>query len=280
MHKDGKWAQKLIAAQDPEGKWGQFHSMASSPGSKISTEMALNRLERLGFTIGDECIQKAVGYMTDCLAGRKSIPDPREKLLDWDIFTELMLAARIRRFTESVPEANAVAAKWAAILNEAFASGEYDHAAYVRAYQDVHGIRPHGGRLVDFVNFYPLSLLRGVADPETSQRMVKYALDHPTGIYYICEKPLRELPEKFEGKPVSRYLAAIELLAAYDRSTEQLSFVRNWLIENQCAPGKWDLGSAANDGFHFPLSDSWRKTETRIADCTERIERIIARIPE
>lgn len=60
MHKDGKWAREIIACQDTEGKRGAFHSLARSNSTPHTTEMALTRLERLGFSIEDECIQRAV----------------------------------------------------------------------------------------------------------------------------------------------------------------------------------------------------------------------------
>ena len=216
--------------------------------------------------------------MTDCLTRKKDIPDPREKLHDWDIFTALMLSTRIRRFTNDVPEANAVAAKWAEIITAAFFSGGYDHAAYVRAYRDIHGLRPSGGRLIDFVNFYPVSLLRNALDPATENRMVSHMLNHPGGIYYIYEKPVSVLPNDFTGKISSRYIAAIELLADYRKSTGQLAFVKEWLTVNRIDDGKWDMGSTANDRYYFPLSDSWRRKDDRLKDCTERISALLNKL--
>lgn len=99
MHKDGKWAKQLIEAQEPDGKWGCFHSLSQNVNAPHTTEQALRRLERLGFTIEDDCIQRAVSYMSDCLDGKKKIPDPREKTHNWDLFTALILSVWIRRFT-------------------------------------------------------------------------------------------------------------------------------------------------------------------------------------
>ena len=53
MHKDVKWAKQIISLQDREGKWRIFHSL-SQPTNTITTEQALRRLERLGYTIEDE----------------------------------------------------------------------------------------------------------------------------------------------------------------------------------------------------------------------------------
>lgn len=116
MHKDTGWAQQIISMQEKDGKWGFFHTPAGSSRRPITTEQALRRLERLGYTIEDICIQKACSYMNNCLVGRTEIPDRREKLLDWEIFVSLMLAVWIRRFSDGYPAANKVAGQWAAVI--------------------------------------------------------------------------------------------------------------------------------------------------------------------
>ena len=278
VHKSGKWARQILALQDGEGKWGCFHSLSGSYGEPLTTEQSLRRLQRLGYTIEDGCIQRAVGYMEDCLVGRKAIPDRREKVQDWDVFTALMLAAWIRRFTADCPAANAVAKKWAGVITGAFDGGGYCHDRYMRAYRDTLGTGPKGGRLIDFVNFYPLSLVSGCLDAGTEKRMAEYVLGHEEGIYYIYEKRLRELPPEFASREASRYLAAMELLAAYPGARPLLGFVAEWLKENRGDGGKWDLGSKANDKVYFPLSDDWRRRETREADCTERIGALLEKL--
>lgn len=51
MHKDTKWAKQIISMQRKDGAWGDFHTLSVSSNSPITTEQALRRLERLGFTI-------------------------------------------------------------------------------------------------------------------------------------------------------------------------------------------------------------------------------------
>lgn len=75
MHKNGKWATRLIELQDSEGKWGWFHSLSQFNDSPITTEQALRRLQILGYTAEDNCIQKALSYMDACLKKEKEIPD-------------------------------------------------------------------------------------------------------------------------------------------------------------------------------------------------------------
>ncbi len=275
--KNGKWAQQLLAKQLPDGSWGQFHSMSQVYSYTVTTEQALTRLQRLGFSIQDECIQKAVVYMERCLRGECAIPDPQEKLHDWNIYTALMLATRIRLFTDGCETANAVARQWADILTAAFRSGEYSHEAYLSAYRSAFGQTPpkKAGRLVDFVHFYPVALLAGCFDETTEAAILRYILQHEGGMYYIYEKPLHTPPAVFAGREASRYLAAIELLARWPGAKAQLGFVRAWLLQNREADGCWDMGAAAKDGVHFPYSDSWRSADTRRADCTRRIRRLL-----
>ena len=41
-----------------------------------------------------------------------------------------------------------------------------------------------------------------------------------------------------------------------------------------------EMGKESKDGMYFPLSDDWRRKETRIADCTARIERVMKLIKQ
>ena len=276
MHKNGKWAKQIISLQDEEGKWGDFHSLSQFSDSVITTEQALRRLERLGYTIGDECIRKAVSYMNDCLTGRKSIPDRREKVHDWDVFTALILSAWIRRFTKENTDANRVAKQWADVVSAAFAGGKYNHDEYVSAYQDI--IKPDGGRLVGFLNFYPISLVSDLLDEKTESAAMDYILNSDSGIYYIYDGKISVPPQIFESREASRYLAAAELLSRYRKSGHKLNFVIDWLNDNKNENGKWDMGKSVNDKVYFPLSDDWRRKETREADCTERITELIKKL--
>lgn len=275
MHKDGKWAKEIIALQDEEGKWGCFHSLSQFYGAPITTEQALRRLERLGYTIEDECIQKAVAYMNDCLTGKNKIPDREEKVHDWNIFTSMILTTWIRRFTPDNPSANYIAKLWADVISSAFAKGEYNHDEYIAAYYEILGMKPGGGRLIDFTNFYPVSMLCDLLDRETQSAFVEYVLNKNDGIYYIYDKKLARLPEIFESREASRYLGAVELLSKYQMAKDKLQFVADWLMDMRNPEGKWDMGKTVNDKVYFPLSDNWRKKETRVLDCTERIEALL-----
>jgi hypothetical protein len=269
MHKNGKWATQIIELQDNEGKWGDFHSLSSTSNLHITTEQALRRLEFLGYSIEDECIQKAVGYMNDCLIGKNTIPDRVERCHDWNVFSALMLATRIRRFTKENTAANAVAQQWAEITADAFKDGCYNHDNYVVAYKKI--LKPSAGKICGLETFYPVSLMSDCLDENTGCAFVDYILNYDSGIYYIYDNKISVLPKVFQSREASRYLGAIELLAQFKNTRNKLGFVSEWLIKNRNENNKWDMGKSVNDRIYFPLSDSWRKNEVREADCTERI---------
>lgn len=278
MYKGGKWAQQIIALQEQDGKWGWFHSLSQFYDSPITTEQALRRLERLGYTIEDECIQKAVSYMENCLTGKNCIPDRAEKVSDWKVFSSLILATGIRRFTKDISVANAVAEKWAEVITSSFVDGHYEHDKYVEAYRRI--LKPCGGRINGFATFYPVSLLNDCLDEKIESAFVDYLLTNESGIYYIYDRKLAILPHMFESRETSRYLGAIELLAEYKHSKQKLSFIVDWLNSNKNESGRWDMGKVVNDKIYFPLSDSWRKAETREADCTERITTLLDKLSD
>ena len=279
MYKDGRWAREIINLQQPDGRWGFFHTLSEPNKMPMTTEQALRRLSILGYTIEDGCIAKAVEYMNDCLTGKNQIPDRREKLHDWDIFTDLMLSTWIRRFTKDNPAANAVAAKWAAVISAAFAGGEYNQAAYESAYMDILNTKKSkGGRLLDFVNFYQVSLVSDCLDEQTEAAAFDYILNHESGIYYIYGSRLSKTPETFASKNASRYLGAAELLTAYKRNKHKLQFIVNWLMYDMDTDGKWDMGASVKDHVYFPMSDDWRQASNRVNDCTCRIRKFIITI--
>lgn len=275
MHRESRWALELLALQDEQGKWGPFHSLSRTSRSPVTTEQALRRLQRAGYTMDDPCIQRAVSYMERCLAGEETLPDRPEKGPDWDVFVSLMLAAWIVRFTPDCPAANRVAGQWARIITRSFARGAFCASEYVLAYRETFGLPPCGGRLKDYVNFYPLALMRGRLDQATGSALLDDVLGRADGIYYVYARPLSRLPSCFASREASQYLGAIELLAGYPSAGEKLRFVADWILANRNASGKWDMGSGARDGVYFPLSSDWRRRETREADCTHRMRALL-----
>jgi hypothetical protein len=282
-YKDGKWAKKIISLQHDDGSWGYFHSLSNpTPQQPMTTEQALRRLDILGFTIDDKPIKKAVKLMNACLIGKNKIPDREEKTHNWKVFTDLIISTWIRMFTKENEMANNIAAKWCEIINHSFINNSYNHNIYINNYENIFRIKmdPKAGRLVDFVHFYPISLVTDKLDKKIEKHYFKYILEHDRGMYYDYNKKLIDTPKYFQTKATSSYLRAIELLSRYNNPEckKQLKFVSKWLGQNKRSKNEWDMGKESKDGISFPLSNSWIKEEKRIEDCTYRINKLLERI--
>jgi hypothetical protein len=279
-YKDGKWAKEILDLQQNDGSWGNFHCFAL-PNKKypITTGQALRRLAILGFTINDLPIKKAVDYMHGCLVGKNKVPDKFDKVHDSNVFNEMMLAAWIKYFTEENKAANKAAGKWGEIINYAFYNGKYEHDNYVKKYMEIFKNKPKGPRLIDFLTFYQVVLLTNILDKNIEEKYFQYVLEHNAGIYYVYGNEIGKTPEIFKSKESNSYLGAIELLSKYDsfECKKQLKFVKHWLEKEKAVNG-WDLGKESKDGINFPLSDSWQNEETRIYDCTYRINKLLKKI--
>ena len=271
--RQSKWAQKLLMTQNEDGGWGCFHTL--STGAPTTTEQALRRLEILGYTEADPCIQRALEYM-DKYLGTGTFPNGNEKWKGWNIFCDRALAAWICRFTQKNERANAIAEQWVNIVTHAFVGGNFDADAYAGAFEDAFGMKPKHG-FENISNFYPVSLLRGRLNTKTDAAVLDYLLNASGGIYYICEGPLIEPPREFQSRHTNRYLSALELMSGYASAPKKLNFAVQWL-ENQRSPdGTFDLGTVARDMVNLPLSDN-RGREGRVIDCTYRVERLLRAI--
>lgn len=278
-HKNGKWARQILDGRNSEGMWENFHTLSRPANKKaLTTEQALRRLKILGFTREDEAIQAVLERMCLCVSGRKRIDDYSEKTHDWPLFEKLMLSAWIRLFDPENEIALEIAGQWAVIAEKAFGSGQYNKNDDMEAFYEQFGRKPKSGFETGFGMFYHAVLLQGVLTPATESRLLDYYISRPEGIYYVYDGCLGKLPENFASGETSLYLAAAEVLAGYKQAREKLGFVADWLVSNQNEDGSWDLGAGVKDGIYFPLSDSWRRKEVRISDCTERIGRLLQEI--
>jgi len=280
-YKDGKWAKKIIELQHKDGSWGYFHSLSNpTPKQPMTTEQALRRLKILGFTLNDKPIEKAIKYLNNCLIGKMEIPDRKEKLHNWKIFTQLMFSAWIKIFGQDNKNAKIVENNWKEIINYSFAGNKYNQNDYVSKYMEIFNTTPKGGRILDFRNFYHISLVANSLDKSVEQKYFDYILNNEEGIYYIYSNQLNNIPEIFETRNTSRFIGAIEILSNYINPDckKKLKYVVDWLKLKKNKNNEWDIGKEAKDGIYFPLSDSWRKDEDRIKDCTYRINNLLKKI--
>lgn len=109
-YRNGKWANQIISMQHPDGSWGCFHTLRGDSDTPMMTEIALLRLELFGYTAEDKCIKRAIAHM-ETLLHTGDLPEGKEKTSDFETFVDLIVAARIRRFTDRCESANEIAGK-------------------------------------------------------------------------------------------------------------------------------------------------------------------------
>lgn len=148
-YKNGKWANQIISMQHPDGSWECFHTLRGNSDTPITTEMAPFCLEMLGYTAEDECIKRAITHMATLLHTGE-LPEGKEKTSGFEIFVDLIVAARICRFTNQCESANEIVGKWAQIITKAFSCGTYSQTDYDACYTPVFGRKPKGRKTYRF----------------------------------------------------------------------------------------------------------------------------------
>ena len=275
MHKNGKWAQQIIALQQADGSWGNFHTLSQATfSSPITTEQALCRLRILGMTLADEPIQRAIAYLEQCLLGKVEIPDRVEARADWPIFLETMFAANLQMWQPNHELLPPIVNKWSNVIECACSTGSFQQATFEECYREAFQQSGSTFCFKEVVNVYLVLLLSRSLTTETERRWLTHIIQAPRGLYYLnCPQPIIQLPETFTSRSTSRYLGMIELLLRYDQASVILEFLVPWLWQHEDLG--WDLGSSAKDQRFFPLSDDWRTQARRKQDCTSRIEKIL-----
>jgi hypothetical protein len=213
--------------------------------------------------------------MRSVLLGEAKPPDRREKVLNWDAFEKHMMAAWIRIFAPNDMTALPVAQMWAEIAALSFQDGIFNADVYAAEYRKRIPMLNQGERLIMLPQFYMVNLLKNQLDRKMESYFVDFIINNNSGIYYVNNARIADLPTVFASRQTSFYIAALEQLAGYACAGEKLRFAAHWLLSFRDDNGEWDMGAAAKDGIYFPLSDSWRKPEDRKRDCTIRIVKLL-----
>jgi hypothetical protein len=246
----------------------------------MTTEQALRRLEILGFTINDIPIQKTIKYLHNCLLGKENIPDRYEKGSDWKTYLDLMISTWIKRFTSDDKIANTISNKWAEIINNSFIENVFSQQEYESMYNRI--FCPEKDKHIwGFMNFYGVSILANIVSKNIEPAFFGYVINYPTGIYYFgYNKSISTLPVLFQSKKTGAYIRMIELLTSYKnkKCREKMFFIKEWFERNKSKDNEWDLGKSSRDNILLPLSDSWRKDEDRIKDCTFIMNKIMKKL--
>lgn len=264
----------LESIQNSNGDFGSFHSMSSN--SSITTEKALRRFLFLGLDINYPIVKRCLDYVKRCLYKEIYIPDRREKVINWDVFEELMFSSWLNIFNVKDEKLTSTKMQWKRVIENSVVDNKFNYDEYKKQYRSTFGSL--GKREISPSNFYMVTLLKGVLTPDISNTYFKYIMEK--GIYYIYDKNLYEVPACFDSFKTINYLIAIKLIASFAESSDDLNFIKNWLYKNMSSEGKWIMMKVKPDGVIFPRSENWRKKENKLADINFFINEIISDVWE
>ena len=261
--------EDLALIQNPDGGFGMFHSMSGD--RSITTEKALRRFLFLGLDKDVPIVKKTLEYVKKCLNRKIITPDRREKVLNWDVFEELMFSAWLNIFHVQDQKVSLVQEIWKNIIENSIVDDKFSSLVYKIQYRLVFGNK--GTREISPATFYMVCLLKDKLTKDKKEAYFKYIMEN--GIYYIYDRSLYEVPAVFDSKTSTYYLIAIELISPYIVSKDDLNFVKKWIYENRSKNGYWYMSSIKPDGIIFPKSNNWRKYEYKLKDINDFINDVL-----
>ena len=259
----------LVLRQNPDGGFGRFHSMNSD--NSITTEKVLRRILFLNLDKNHSVVKKCIEYVKKCLYKDIIIPDRKEKVINWEVFEELMFSAWLNKFSVEDEKVTLNQLIWKSIIENSIIENKFNINEYKKQYRLMFG--QAGLREISPSSFYMVCLLRDKLTISAKQAYFQYIMER--GIYYIYYKNLFEVPTIFDSKNTVYYLVAIRLISPYVTSKDDLKFVKDWIYKNQSQDGYWHMLNLKPDGIVFPRGDNWRKKENKFEDINNFINEVL-----
>lgn len=261
----------LRKLQFDDGSFGPFHSMSSN--GAMTTERALRRFYYLSLTSDHEIVRKTLKYVSECLNRDTIISDRREKAIQWDAFCDLMFSSWLFLFSCHSSKVKEVRELWISILEESIVNGTFDKRKYNEVYRYYIKRLNTGERAINPASFYVVVLVRDGLNEAAKKSYLDYIMQQ--GIYYIYDRPLNRLPEKFGTKNSFEYLEAIRLILPYTKEKGELLFIKEW-IDKQIYQIDEVMPYVKADGMIFPkLAENWRKKKSKQDDITSYLEEFL-----
>ncbi len=273
----------LRTSQHPDGTWGRFHTQDTTVKQPfLTTEGAITAALSSGLDKHDPILVKAQAAILDYVEARTCWPDPPEKHdnpLAWYVWVPIVSAAVMSRIDPYHPCLEPYWRLWVAAEGAAFASGSYDRQKEIAALVELLDCRMKNP--VPVTSMYPVLILSSTRNPlpeNLERRLLSFLLGFPRGIYYVYEKTIQDMPP-IDDRKFWAWTRAHSLLSRFGLWKELAMDALNWIWAQRNERGFWDLGSkmARRPFTPFPLSESWRRSENRMIDCTVEMLALLAR---
>lgn len=264
----------LGSSQLPDGTWGRFHTQDTSVRQPfLTTEGGIVVALSCGLDRTHPILVKAQAAILYYVEGKTCWPDPPEKHdnpLAWYVWVRHYSAAVLSQIDPFHPYLEEYWNLWTRAVQAAFQSGSYDRQQEIVALNALMDCRMK--KPVPFHTKYPLLILSATHNQlpgDLEHRLLEFILQYPAGIYYSYDKPIHTQPG-IHDRHFWGWTQAHRLLTRFRLWKEMGAEALNWIWAQRSEQGFWDLGSqiARRPYTSFPLSESWRRVENRIIDCT------------
>ncbi len=266
---------KLASLQLDDGSFGFFHSM--SKDSTLTTEKVLRRCMFLDIDKSNSLLNNILIYVKRCLNREIETPDRKEKVLQWHHFENLMFTAWLNIFDDLNEKAKEIKSTWVSLIESSIKDNYFDFDLYKTNYQIVFGSLKSGQRVIDPTCFYVVTLVKDKLSNKVSKCYFDYIMEK--GIYYIYSKSLNTIPEVFDHQNTLSYLYAISLTASFNPKSSFLSSVKLWILNHQDQNGYWNLNNIKTDGVMLPISNNWKRRESKLNDIKKFMEKVLNNLP-
>jgi hypothetical protein len=269
-----KWVKMLRDSQLPDGTWGRFHTQNTKVKQTFpTTETAISTALAAGLDRECDILKKTVAFIVDHLDGKTTWIDPPEKHDNpdaWPIGIRNISAANLALIDNSHSYLDEFWNYWLTTTEAAFASGKYDRQAEIETRNILDNIkRKYPGA---FHTRYPLILLSStnkMLPPHLENMILEYVMNASHGIYYIYERQINTFPAADTRRFVS-WLLALKLLSRFPTFCRIGAPALNWLWDQRTAEGLWNFTGYRpwKPVSYLPVSESWRKRQNRVIDCS------------
>ncbi|MHA1915199.1 MAG: hypothetical protein ACW990_13875 [Promethearchaeota archaeon] len=278
-----KSVKDVLAEQRKNGTWGRFHTQNTKIKQKYpTTEIALHRCAVIGLTKEDIPIKVAIDYMEKVLLGKYHWEDWREKSDAWDAGVAVITASTLAELFPNHPQVIPIRTLWQKIVEESFENSKYYPSLEVNAQRKYHQI------LSEFHYIgtsYVVRLLSSGSkegesklSPDIEEDYVRWLWTRESGMGYISNNCLADLPVEVTYKAVKLKLKALDLLAEFPSTLSICQDFIQWLWNNREVDKLWDFGPKGAEKIELPLSENTRKKVNRKIDYSVKILSILHKV--